>query len=425
MKFYDEPARKLPVAGEYDVIVAGSGPAGASAAIMAGRLGSKVLLIEWNNAVGGMSTSGLMSHWTGTVSSPLYMEILRRCAAYHEGENHDKIVPWIDPEVLKTVWLEMLRDAGVNILFGTFVCGVVKDENRVAGVVTESKSGRRVFLSKITVDGTGDGDVAAFAGVPYHKGRESDGRMQPCTLMFKVAGVDVDRAVLLGSFESKYLTEKGELQALAKERLPAPAGHLLVYRSPLPGIVTCNMTNCTDADGTSAEDLTRAELVCRSQMPAIVRYLRDCVPGFEHCYIISAGSMMGIRETRHFEGEQTLTEDDILTARQFDDWVVRGAHFNFDVHNLSGAGLDPTGVQKEWKQPQGYTIPYGCLLPKNTEGLLLSGRNISGTHLAHSNFRVMPICAGIGAAAGAAAALAVKHGVGLRGVKIGELQNLL
>ncbi len=182
------------------------------------------------------------------------------------------------------------------------------------------------------------------------------------------------------------------------------------------------MTNCTGIDGTLAEDLTRAELVCRSQMPAIVRYLREYVPGFERCFIISAGSMMGIRETRRFAGEQTLNEDDILTARQFDNWVVRGAYFNFDVHNLTGAGLDPTGVQHEWKQPEGYTIPYGCLIPKNTEGLLLSGRNISGTHLAHSNYRVMPICAGIGAAAGAAAALAVKHGTGLREINICELQ---
>ncbi len=425
MKYYTEPTRELPVEGEYDVIVAGSGPAGASAAVMAGRLGARVLLIEWNNSVGGISTSGLMSHWTGSVSSPLSTEILRRCAAYHEGEDHGRIVPWIDPEILKTVWLELLRDAGVTVLLCTFVCGVVKEGNRVCGVITESKSGRRVFRADVTVDGTGDGDVAAFAGAAYYKGRESDGKMQPCTLMFKVAGVDLDRAVLLGSFESTYQTEKGELQALAKQHIPAPAGHLLVYRSTLPGVVTCNMTNCTDIDGTRAEDLTRAELVCRSQMPAIVRFLRDYVPGFEQCYIISAGSMMGIRETRHFAGEQTLKEDDILTARQFDDWVVRGAHFNFDVHNLSGAGLDPTGVQHAWDQPAGYTIPYGCLIPKNTEGLLLSGRNISGTHLAHSNFRVMPICAGIGAAAGVAAALANKHGVGLRDVEIREIQDRL
>ena len=425
MQTYHENAKDLPIAGEYDVIVAGSGPAGTAAAVMAGRMGMKVLIIEWNNSIGGISTSGLMSHWTGSVSSPMYTEILQRSADLNEGEQKGKIQPFINPENLKTVYLDMLKEAKVDVLLYTFVCGVVMDGNQLTGVITESKSGRRVFRSKVVVDGTGDGDVAAFAGVEYHKGRESDGKMQPTTLMFKVAGVDMSRAVLLGSFESTYQTEKGELQALAKEHIPYPAGHLLAYKSTLPGIVTCNMTNCTDIDGTKAEDLTRAEIVCRSQMPAIVKYLREFVPGFENCYIISAASLMGVRETRHFKGMYTLNEEDILSARVFDDWVVRGAHFNFDVHNMTGSGLDATGVQKHWTQPKGYTIPYGCLVPEKINGLLLSGRNISGTHIAHSNYRVMPICVGIGAAAGAAAAVAIKKGVQVRDIKGEELQDRL
>lgn len=425
MQTYHENAKELPIAGEYDVIVAGSGPAGTAAAVMAGRMGAKVLIIEWNNSIGGISTSGMMSHWTGSVTSPMYTEILQRSADMNEGEQKGKIQQFINPENLKTVYLDMLKDANVDVLLYTFVCGVVMEGDQLTGVITESKSGRRVFRSKVVVDGTGDGDVAAFAGVEYHKGRESDGKMQPTTLMFKVAGVDMSRAVLLGSFESTYQTEKGELQALAKEHIPYPAGHLLAYKSTLPGIVTCNMTNCTDIDGTKAEDLTRAEIVCRSQMPAIVKYLREFVPGFENCYIISAGSMMGVRETRHFKGVYKLNENDILTAKVFDDWVVRGAHFNFDVHNMTGSGLDATGVQKHWTQPKGYTIPYGCLVPEKINGLLLSGRNISGTHIAHSNYRVMPICVGIGAAAGVAAATAIKKGVQVRDIKGEELQDRL
>ena len=425
MHTYHENAKELPIAGEYDVIVAGSGPAGTAAAVMAGRMGAKVLIIEWNNAIGGISTSGMMSHWTGSVTSPMYTEILQRSADMNEGERKGEIQQFINPENLKTVYLDMLKDANVDVLLYTFVCGVVMEGDQLTGVITESKSGRRVFRSKVVVDGTGDGDVAAFAGVEYHKGRESDGKMQPTTLMFKVAGVDMSRAVLLGSFESTYQTEKGELQALAKEHIPYPAGHLLAYKSTLPGIVTLNMTNCTDIDGTKAEDLTKAEIVCRSQMPAIIKYLREFVPGFENCYIISAASLMGVRETRHFKGMYTLNENDILTAKVFDDWVVRGAHFNFDVHNLTGAGLDKTGVQKNWNQPKGYTIPYGCLVPEKINGLLLSGRNISGTHIAHSNYRVMPICVGIGAAAGVAAATAIKKGVQVRDIKGEELQDRL
>ena len=130
---------------------------------------------------------------------------------------------------------------------------------------------------------------------------------------------------------------------------------------------------------------------------------------------------MGIRETRHFKGLYTLNENDILTAREFDDWVVRGAHFNFDVHNLTGAGLDKTGVQHKWTQNKGYTIPYRCLVPEKVDGLLLSGRNISGTHIAHSNYRVMPICVGIGAAAGVAAAVSVLRSVHPREISAAEI----
>ncbi len=135
--------------------------------------------------------------------------------------------------------------------------------------------------------------------------------------------------------------------------------------------------------------------------------------------------MVGIRETRHFVWMKQLTESDILSARQFDDWGVRGAHFGFDVHNLTGPSLDKTGVQHRFPQPDGCTIPYGCLVPQQIDGLLLSGRNISGTHLAHSSFRVMPICVGIGEACGTAAAIAVRRGIAPRAVNPAEIQQLL
>jgi hypothetical protein len=160
-------------------------------------------------------------------------------------------------------------------------------------------------------------------------------------------------------------------------------------------------------------------------MDQIVAFLRKFVPGFERCYPISSASSIGVRETRHFTGEYTLTKEDILAARIFDDWAVTRAHFNFDVHNISGAGLDATGAQKKFSQPKGYTIPYGSLVPKKVENLYLAGRNISGTHLAHSNFRVMPICANMGQAAGTAAALCVQSGILPRKLDVGRLQKVL
>ena len=135
--------------------------------------------------------------------------------------------------------------------------------------------------------------------------------------------------------------------------------------------------------------------------------------------------MIGIRETRHFHGMYTINEQEIYEAKQFDDAVVFDAWFNFDIHNIEGAGLDAHGSQKHFEQKKGYTIPYGCMVPEKIDGLLLSGRNISGTHVAHSNFRAMPICSGIGEADGIAAALAVKAEIQVRDVSPKEIQKYL
>lgn len=410
--------------GNYDVIVAGSGPAGVAAAVTAGRNGMKTLLIESYGRVGGISTSGMMSHFTGSVGNKIYWEILRR-AAEKNFFNSGNITTAIDPEMLTITYIEMLEEAGTDILLYTSVFDVLMKEKRVTGVVCLNKSGFAAYNSKVLIDATGDGDAAYKSGAEFVTGRESDGRMQPATLMFKVAGVDMNRAVFPRSFETLVPTGRGELQALAKEILPYPAGHVLLYQSTIPGIVTCNMTNAIDIDGTKAEDMTRAELICRKQIPAIISFLREYAPGYENCYAISSASLIGIRETRHFIGVKTLTEKDVAEAVQYDDYAVYDAHFNFDVHNMTGSGLDETGCQEKFTQTKGYTIPYGCLVPKKIDGLLLAGRNISGTHMAHSSYRAMPICSGMGEAAGAAASIAVKKNIEPRQVDPAEIQSLI
>ena len=185
------------------------------------------------------------------------------------------------------------------------------------------------------------------------------------------------------------------------------------------------MTNAIGIDGTDAKSVTKGMQTCRSQIMPIIRFLREYVPGYENCWLMGSASLLGIRETRHFEGVESISADDILTAKYCDNWVVRRAFFNFDVHNLTGPSLDKTGIQHEWKQKGTYTIPYGCLLPKQVEGLLLSGRNISGSHLAHSNYRIMSVCIALGEAAGVAAALSVKQNKSLRDVDVLEIQNVV
>ncbi len=406
----------------YDVIVAGAGPAGVAAAISASRHGAKTLIIEAQNRLGGISTAGMMSHFTGNVGNRLYHEILERASQKNFFERGVKSI-YIDPEMLTLTYIEMLEEAGAEILLYTTIADAITENDTVTGLICLNKDGFLQINAKVIIDATGDGDVAFKAGADFIKGRENDEKMQPATLMFKVGGVDMEKAVFPGSFETFVNTEKGELQALAKEILPHPAGHVLLYKSTIPGIVTVNMTNCTDIDGTRAEDLTKAEINCRKQINPIVDFLREYVPGYESCYVTGCASLIGIRETRHFKGIRTLTENDIANAVQHEDYVVYDAFFNFDVHNISGSGLDKTGCQAKFTQRKGYTIPYGCLVPEKIDGLLLSGRNISGTHMAHSSFRAMPICIGTGEAAGIAAALAVKQSKKLRDINAKDIQR--
>lgn len=422
MNTYLEEARQLPITNEADVIVVGGGPAGIGAALSSARLGMKTLLVEQAGDVGGVATTGLMSHWTGDTAGGLYEEILEQSLQEGQKDRHT-----IDPEHLKTTLMSMLLKEHVIIRTYTFACRPIMEGNQVKGLITESKSGREALLAKVIIDCSGDGDIAAQAGVPYHKGRETDGKMQPVTLMFKVAGVHENNPdlVLPATFESNPETPLGPIQDLGKAHLKSPIGHVLLYPSTIPGVITVNMTNVLDIDGTNAEELSKAHYLCRQQMEPIRDFLRAFVPGFEDCYIISSASILGVRETRHFQGEQTLTAEDILQARVFDDWAVTHAHFAFDVHNISGRGLDETGCQAKFPQNKTYTIPYGCLVPKNINGLLLAGRNISGTHMAHSSYRVMPICVNLGQAAGTAAAIAIQNHQEVRNISVSKLQEIL
>ena len=426
MNTFSEPAREIPISDRTNILVLGGGPAGFSAAVCAARQGASVVLVESSGELGGMATIGMMSHWTGNTAGGFYQQLLEKtCCESPDGAPDMDFKRIIDHEKLKLCMLAMAEEAGVKLKLYTMAVQPIVEKNAIKGVIIEGKSGREAILSGIVIDATGDGDIAARAGVPFIKGREGDGKMQPVTVMFKIGGVDTSKVRYVSSFEETYQTPAGDIQSLAKKHLPAPMGHILVYPSTQPNTVTINMTNMIDIDGTDTDQLTRGDVACRKQIPVIMDFLRRFADGFEHSYVVTTASFPGVRETRHFEGEETITEEDIRIARIFDSWAVTQAHFNFDVHNLDGSGLDQTGEQKHFTQNKGYTIPYGALVPKKIDNLYLCGRNISGTHLAHSNYRAMPICANIGQAAGTAAALCVKMGCTPRELPVKELQEAL
>jgi len=409
-KSIHEPAREVPVGAEVDVLVAGGGPGGFGAAVAAARAGAKVLLIEQYGCVGGMGTIGHVLTWSGSVRGGLFEEFKGRVRK-EDGLSASGV--GFDLEVTKRVMEEMLTEAGVALRYHTFVCEAVVEAKAVIGVITESKSGREAFLARRVIDATGDADVAADAGCPFEKGRPEDGLLQPASLMFRMGGVDTERAPGIPSFESRVQLPRGDAHALAREAveagtLPQNCEHVLIYHLPRPGQVLINMSNIIGIDGTSADDLTRAEVEGRAQLEPIARFLRRNVPGFEQAYVLDSGALIGVRETRRVKGEYALTGEDVLEAKTFPDGILR-ARFPVDIHDPKGHAGDSSRLPRGF-----YEIPYRCLVPLDVENLLIAGRPISATHEAHASLRVMPICMGIGQAAGLAAALSIRDEVGPR-----------
>ena len=311
----------------------------------------------------------------------------------------------------------------MQFLFHSFASGVL-GAKRVEGAVLETKAGPLAVRARVTIDCTGDGDVAVQAGAPSEIGR-ADGLVQPMTLMFRV--VEFQRA----NFET-YVTQhpkqwRGvhglwDLVREASERgeLRLPREDILFFATPHEEEVSVNSTRVTRVLGTDVWDLSYAEWASRKQMRQIAEFLRRYVPGFEKSYVAQSGVQIGVRETRRIMGDYQLSADDVLAARKFDDAIARGA-YPIDIHNPTGSGT----VLKRLPPGEAYDIPLRSLLPRNTEGLIVAGRCISGTHEAHSSYRVMPIVMATGQAAGACAALAARRGAMPRDVPAPEVQREL
>jgi hypothetical protein len=181
-----------------------------------------------------------------------------------------------------------------------------------------------------------------------------------------------------------------------------------------------NTTRVTGVLGISVWDLTRAEWQSRRQMRQVVAFLRRYVPGFEKAYVVQSGVNVGVRETRRILGEYQLCADDVLGARKWDDVVVHGT-YPVDIHNPAGKGT----ILKRVPPGEAYDIPLRCLLPQRVDHLTVAGRCISGTHEAHSSYRVMPIAMATGQAAGVCAALAARSGRTPRDVPAADVQDEL
>ena len=402
-----------------DVLVIGGGPGGLSAAVASARNGADTLLVERYGFLGGMATAGLvnpyMTYWAGEeqIIHGIHQEIIDRLTelgAYGKGSRTA-----FDPEAYKYVADRICEDAGVKVLLHSFLTDVEMDGSRIKAAEIAGKSGKRMAAAKVFVDGTGDADMAFLAGAQCEKGRDEDGLMQPTTLNFRVCKVDQSRMPPRGD-EFNKLFEK----AKAEGRLTCPRENVLLFLTTREGEIHFNQTRMTGIDGTSSEDLTRAEIEGRRQAWEFLEFLRRDVPGFENSEMLMSGPQVGIRESRRVMGEYVLTGEDVLGARKFPDVIARGS-YSIDIHNPKGAGT----VIKHLPPGESYDIPYRCLVPLGVDNLLIAGRPISSTHEAHSSLRVMPICLAIGQAAGTAAALCAKNGVIPRKLDAKKLQDTL
>ena len=447
----DLPPRRALLAAETDVLVVGGGPAGIGAAVGAAQAGARVVLAERYGFLGGNATAALVmplmsfhtqrpaAHGKGattllptdhgpgeSVIAGVLARLLERLVAaggaIAPSLATGYVVPF-DPEWFKLVALDLLDEAGVELLFHALASGVIGGST-VEGVVFETKSGPLAVRAGVTVDCTGDADVAVQAGAPFEIGR-ADGLVQPMTLMFRMA--EFQRA----AFQAYVKTHPNQWrgvhglwdlvrEATAAGELELPREDILFFATPHEGEVSVNSTRVTRVLGTDVWDLSYAEWASRRQMRQIAAFLRRYVPGFERSYVMQSGINIGVRETRRILGEYQLDADDVLGARKFDDAIARGA-YPVDIHNPSGAGT----VLKRLPPGEAYDIPLRSLLPRNTRRIVVAGRCLSGTHEAHSSYRVMPIVMATGQAAGVCAALAAGRGGGPCEVPVGEIQREL
>ncbi len=444
-----ESPRSIPVAAEVDVVVAGGGPAGFAAALASSRCGAETLLVERNGVLGGVSTAVLMNVWNTPAErlTGIAREVATKLMA--SGAAWAGSVVNFDPEALLDLEMDLLLEAKTRILLYTWVVDAIVVDNRIQGLIVQSKSGRQAILARAVVDTSGDGDVADSAGCPSVKGREGDSKMRPVNTLIRVGGVNMDELL---SYCRNH-PEQFQVQPHHEVSPASPAIRIMGFfdlvaegrqRGEVPsevhylrlegvdaarGIVTVNSARVYDVDGTSMWDITRGDIESRRQNKLLLAFMKRRIPGCQDAYMISSSSMLGVRETRRIRGEHLLTDDE-LGETTYPDSVARLWKYmvkGYEGHSPDGreGAADDLENRALGRPLRWFEIPFGVLVPQKVEGLTVGGRIISQTHKADAWTRGQYCCMVTGQAAGTAAALAALSNTVPRQLDVSALQRTL
>lgn len=370
-------SKEIERIGEFDVVIAGGGPAGICAGVSASQLGAKVLIVERAGIVGGNLTIGHVR--------PISGAYLANSAAYHI----EKLLRGNeDIEMTKILLTKLIKDNGITLYLNTSLADVIMEGNKIKELIITTQNGLKSVSGKAFIDATGDGVLSYLAGEEIEIGRD-DGLVQPATVMFTIQGVDPKQSLMCFHEEHSTILKKGDYLDLCKKacekgELPPNVNIVRLYAGESP----CErMVNATQANGVNAlneNDYANAQAELREQMLMVVNFLKNNVEGFENIRIKDSSDIVGIRESRRVVGLYKLCAQDLIDGKTFDDVIVHRSAFAIDIHNPSGAGQSESkGCPVITKE---YDIPYRSIVPTKTKNLLLAGRCISGTHRAHASY---------------------------------------
>lgn len=435
VKSITEPARQIPLYGEYEVVVLGGGPAGIAAAAAAARAGRRTLLIERYGFLGGMGTAAGVTNFCGLhanvfgemhrVVQGVASELLTRIDRLG-GLNAPHLIlgkifaQAYDTAAYKIAADDLLAAHKVDILFHALGAGVVMhDGTRINVLMVETKAGRRAVRSEIFIDCSGDGDLAAWAGARFEVGDNAGSMLYP-SMMFRLNGIDPEKA---GDAWRTIPALMEAAEAAGTHHFPRKAAIVRPQRSGIEWRV--NFTQLSREDGTAInglepDDLTRGEIDGRRQAVAAFDFLRT-VPGFEKSYIVDLPPQLGIRETRRVVGGYMLTGEDVLGCSSFDDSIgVNGWPMESHVAGDVIFKFPPIPESRGFNE-----LPYRMLTPEGIDNLLVAGRCASMSHDGQSAARVSGACFAMGEAAGTAAALALGGNTIPRDIAVEKLQQAL